>query len=382
MADGSPPPPALVVGAAVLEHGCLLAARRTNPPTAAGRWELPGGKVEAGESPDEALVREIREELGCGVVIDHWLDGLEPIGTSYALRVAVCRLVDGVPRAGDDHDELRRLAPERLHDVDWLEPDRPFLPALRALLLDGEALEGGNVGGAVRIGDTVRRPVGPWTPAVHGLLDHLRARGLRGVPQPHGYDERGREVLDYLPGEVIDVDTELLAEARLADLGRWTRELHDAVRDFHHPGPWRFPAPETYDVVLHNDLGPYNVAFGGERVVGVFDWDVAGPGSVLFELAHVAWCAVPLFRPIADDLTVDRLRILAQGYGGPSPGEILLTVPARVRSVVEGIRAAVVAGDPTMARLVALGEPARTERALDAFQARLPTLASAVDGPP
>ena len=46
----------------------------------AGRWELPGGKVETGESPDAALVREIREELGCGIAVDHWLDGDEPIG--------------------------------------------------------------------------------------------------------------------------------------------------------------------------------------------------------------------------------------------------------------------------------------------------------------
>src|SRR5690242_5826203 len=142
MAEGESRSPALVVGAAVVEHGRLLAARRTTPAAAAGRWELPGGKVDPGESPGEALVREIREELGCTVVVDHWLDGEQPIGTAYALRVAVCRLGDGIPGPGDDHDELRRLVPEQLDDVDWLEPDRPFLPALRALLLDGDPLEG------------------------------------------------------------------------------------------------------------------------------------------------------------------------------------------------------------------------------------------------
>ena len=133
------PEPALVVGAAILRGGGLLAARRTTPPAAAGRWELPGGKVEAGESPTAALVREIREELGCGVAVDRWLDGEEPIGSTHVLRVAACRLVEGEPRPGVDHDELRWLPPERLGEVDWLEPDRPFLTLVRAVLLGSES---------------------------------------------------------------------------------------------------------------------------------------------------------------------------------------------------------------------------------------------------
>jgi 8-oxo-dGTP diphosphatase len=133
------PEPALVVGAAIVRGGRLLAARRTTPAVAAGRWELPGGKVEAGESPGDALVREIREELGCGITIDRWLDGDQPIGTTHVLRVAACRLADGEPGPGDDHDELRWLPPDRLDEVDWLEPDRPFLPAVRGRLLGSEA---------------------------------------------------------------------------------------------------------------------------------------------------------------------------------------------------------------------------------------------------
>ena len=59
-----------VVGAAIIRDGRVLAARRTAPPEAAGRWELPGGKVEPGEHRDGALVREIREELGVTVAVD------------------------------------------------------------------------------------------------------------------------------------------------------------------------------------------------------------------------------------------------------------------------------------------------------------------------
>ena len=124
----------LVVGAAIIRHGTLLVARRTTPTEAAGRWELPGGKVDPGESPEDAVVREIAEELGCRVRVEGWLDGEQPIGTTHTLRAARCILTDGEPHPGDDHDELRWLTQEQLDEVDWLEPDRPFLPAVRALL--------------------------------------------------------------------------------------------------------------------------------------------------------------------------------------------------------------------------------------------------------
>ena len=128
----------VVVGAALVRDGRLLAARRTTPPEAAGRWELPGGKVEPGEKAEIAVVREVAEELGCRTEVDHWLPGGEPFGGGYVLQVAVCRLVDGEPTAGADHDELRWLGPDELGDVDWLEPDRPFLPSVREVLLGSE----------------------------------------------------------------------------------------------------------------------------------------------------------------------------------------------------------------------------------------------------
>jgi 8-oxo-dGTP diphosphatase len=127
----------LVVGAAVVRDGRLLAARRTTPGAAAGRWELPGGKVEPGEAPGDALVREVREELGCGVGVDRWLDGEQVIGGTHVLRAALCRITDGEPHPGADHDELRWLLPARLGEVDWLEPDQPFLVEIEDLLRHG-----------------------------------------------------------------------------------------------------------------------------------------------------------------------------------------------------------------------------------------------------
>ena len=124
-----------VVGAALVRGGRVLAARRTTPAAAAGRWEFPGGKVEDGETPEAALVREIAEELGVTVVVRRWLAGSAPIGTAYELVVAVADLVAGEPNPVE-HDQVRWLGPDELDDVDWLDPDRPFLPELRRSLVE------------------------------------------------------------------------------------------------------------------------------------------------------------------------------------------------------------------------------------------------------
>ena len=68
--------------------------------------------------------------------------------------------------------------------------------------IDEEPLSGGNMAAVVRLGDTVRRTSGPWTPTIHRLLHDLRERGVDEVPEPFGLDDQGREVLSYRPGEV------------------------------------------------------------------------------------------------------------------------------------------------------------------------------------
>ena len=122
-----------VVGAAIVRDGRVLAARRVRPPAAAGRWEFPGGKVESGESPDHALVREIGEELGATIAVTRWLAGEAMVGERHVLTVALGTLVDGDPEP-TEHDEIRWLSAAELDDVDWLDPDRPFLPELKGVL--------------------------------------------------------------------------------------------------------------------------------------------------------------------------------------------------------------------------------------------------------
>ncbi|MFE4452746.1 (deoxy)nucleoside triphosphate pyrophosphohydrolase [Streptomyces sp. NPDC056796] len=115
----------VVVAGAVCDRGRLLAARRSAPPELAGRWELPGGKVEPGESGEQALVRELREELGVEAEPLERIPGEWPLKRGHVLRVWTVRLLSGVPRPLEDHDELRWLTPEETDTVDWLDQDRP-----------------------------------------------------------------------------------------------------------------------------------------------------------------------------------------------------------------------------------------------------------------
>lgn len=129
----------LVVGAALLDGGRLLAARRSAPPELAGRWELPGGKVEPGERPEEALVRELREELGVDAGVLERVPGEWPLRPPYALQVWTARLepASAPPAPLQDHDGLRWLAPEEIWDVDWLDQDVPAVREVAARLGDG-----------------------------------------------------------------------------------------------------------------------------------------------------------------------------------------------------------------------------------------------------
>jgi 8-oxo-dGTP diphosphatase len=126
----------VVVGAALVRHGRVLAARRTRPASAAGRWELPGGAVESGEDEATALARELREELALAdVAVGDRIGPEVTLSEGRVLRIRACR-ADGEPTALE-HDALRWVGPDDLDDLDWLDADRAVLPALAAFLDGG-----------------------------------------------------------------------------------------------------------------------------------------------------------------------------------------------------------------------------------------------------
>jgi len=253
--------------------------------------------------------------------------------------------------------------------------DGPGALARGGVTLPGaeEPLAGGNVGGAVRVGDTVRRPTGEWTPAVHALLNYLAGR-LPCVPSVLGIDEQGREMLCYLPGLVIDLETEMLSLPQIRSVARWTRTFHDAVAGFAHPGPWRYFPVANPTLIGHNDIAPYNVCFDGDELVGVFDWDLSGPTTALLELAFIAWNCVPLWRDIGARNAAERLRAIAASYGPVEARTILHAVPHRITAMLDWIPTAAAAGDTGMANVMRAGEPDRSDRALATLIERIPAI--------
>jgi 8-oxo-dGTP diphosphatase len=122
----------VVVAGAIVVDSKLLIAQRVRPAELAGRWELPGGKVAAGETEPEALARELAEELGVDVVVGPQLGDVE-LSETMTLRAYAASLVSGEPQP-HDHAALRWVSANELHDVDWVPADRAFLPTLMQLL--------------------------------------------------------------------------------------------------------------------------------------------------------------------------------------------------------------------------------------------------------
>ncbi|MEV6925993.1 (deoxy)nucleoside triphosphate pyrophosphohydrolase [Dactylosporangium sp. NPDC051485] len=127
--------PRIIVGAAIISEGRVLACERAAPPEMAGRWEFPGGKVDPGETEEQALVRECQEELGVDVVVGPRVgDDIEMLGGTALLRVYVATLANGGQPIALEHSDLRWLGAGELHSVPWLPADAPIVYALEPLL--------------------------------------------------------------------------------------------------------------------------------------------------------------------------------------------------------------------------------------------------------
>jgi hypothetical protein len=197
-------------------------------------------------------------------------------------------------------------------------------------LLDEESeilLVGGtaNRGRVVRVGDTVRRPQRPTSPAAHALLCHLADVGFPGAPRFLGIDDRDREVLSYVPGTAVTPPFPewALTDDALVDVAALLRNYHRAVETFDwSPYAWPPSAPEAFsgELISHNDVNLDNVVFREGRAVALIDFDLAGPGSRLWDVAGAGRLWAPL-RPehYIDDSRRDRVlarfRLFVDSYG-------------------------------------------------------------------
>jgi hypothetical protein len=139
-------------------------------------------------------------------------------------------------------------------------------------------------------GAVVRRPAGPWTPAVHCLLDHLRRAGFTGSPHPVSAD--GENVVTYIAGE--SVSPHAWGDEGVFQVGRLLRGLHEAPASFVPPPgavwhPWPFTGSGPDAIISHRDTGPWNIVARDGLPVAFMDWVTAGPADRLEEIAATAW---------------------------------------------------------------------------------------------
>jgi DNA methylase/Phosphotransferase enzyme family len=158
----------------------------------------------------------------------------------------------------------------------------------------------GNVSSVAQVGDTIHRSTGPWSPAVHAVLEHLERVGFGGAPRFRGIDEQGREVLTRLEGYAPpEANLPFITEERLAAVGRLVRELHEALAGFRLPPgvEWhrRIGSAEGEGLpICHLDIHPPNIVFRDGEPIGCIDWDLTGPAPHAWEIARAAWLLVPL----------------------------------------------------------------------------------------
>jgi hypothetical protein len=170
-----------------------------------------------------------------------------------------------------------------------------------------QPLTGGldQAGAVVRVGTTVRRPGGPGALPVRRFLAHLGETGFAGAPRFHGLDDKGREILDYLPGDVAvppypdwAATTDLLLSVAALQ-----RDLHRAAAGFQLPPGMNWPertlpAGAQGELVCHTDLCLENVVVREGRACAFIDFDFATPADPLFDIAVAARHWIPLRDPI------------------------------------------------------------------------------------
>ena len=234
---------------------------------------------------------------------------------------------------------------------------------------DEQILHGGNTSVVVRVGDTVRRQTGHWTPAVHALLAHLQLVGFADAPTVLGIDDQGREILPFVIGEVGNFDPDRLPDwFRTIDacvaIGGWLRRFHAAQRGFEPDEnlPWRLVPGRSLnigEVVVHHDSAPYNTIRRPSGGLTVIDWDFCAPGDPIEDLAFTCWSWAPLWsdrsaaeREFGDgsvEASATRLGAVVEAYG-PDPKD-------RSR-LLHAIQAIMRAHSDDLEELAAQGEPA------------------------
>jgi hypothetical protein len=243
-------------------------------------------------------------------------------------------MASATAHAPSSHPRLCKIRlPANLILLDLTGPDADPRRLSCGGVNEGEPLiASGFTPGIVRIGDTVRRPLRPFSLTVQAYLAHLRDTGFAGAPLPLGVDEQGREVLSFVPGDVARwlPPEETAGEKVLVALARLIRSLHEASAGWVPPpdAVWGGspanegrPITEPTELVSHRDYAWGNVVFRDGLPAALIDFDLAKPTSRVYDIANALWYWAPLRDPrdrppaLADADIPHRVAVFAEAYG-------------------------------------------------------------------
>jgi hypothetical protein len=244
------------------------------------------------------------------------------------------------------------------------------------------SMPGGNISSVVRVGDTVRRATGRWSRTVHHLLQWLTERGFTDVPRPLGFDDQGREVLTFIEGEVGDYPfpAYMWTDDTLVGVARFLRGYHDATVGYIPPpgAVWQYVYPERrrHEVICHNDFAPYNLVFQRGKPTALIDFDFAGPGPRVWDIAYAVYRFVPLsWQPdiqalgLSDiNLQVRRLRLFCDAYGLDDRNDLLDMVRGRLDLLCAYLTNGAARGNEACMRMVEEGHLALYQSEIEAFE--------------
>lgn len=233
-----------------------------------------------------------------------------------------------------------------------------------------EILTGGNVSTVYRLGDTVRRDLKPDSTKIHKLLIHLENKGFTYAPKFFGIDEKGREILSYIEGEAGNYPLKgyMWSDEVLKEIAQMLRFYHDSVSDFLIEEDWKSidNTPQPFEVLCHNDFAIYNIIFNRKRPVGIIDFDVAGPGPRLWDIAYTLYTCIPLSRAYQSETGEEviynfldhamkikhRVKLFFESYGKEVEEDFLEMVLLRLQGLCKTIERKAKEGDSNFQKMI------------------------------